>query len=158
MFIPLKALPIAKFLFTFTECLADLKIVTKRGKPAKTARGAGMGPGCPAVALSRRQEERAGKGAWWELCTDMGCAVCASCSVSRAANSVCFTCTGSLGGRNQRKVGGMSTQTLAAGGTPPPPPFHYCWPRRGRRLCPLLPFSQKECMCLGASCHALLPC
>lgn len=99
------------------------------------------------------QENSAGKGAWWELCTNMGHAVCASCSVSRAARWVSFTCTGSLGAKNQRRVGRLSTQRLTAVGTAPA--CHDCWQTRGRGLCPLPPFSQKECMCLAASACSL---
>lgn len=88
--IPLKALPIAKVLFTLTGCLPGLKIITKSNKPDK------------------------------ELRTRTSRAVCAWCSVSRAASSASFTCSGSLGGRNRSRVGGLSTLRLAAGGTPPP--------------------------------------
>lgn len=68
---------------------------------------------------SKRQEDHAGKGVWWEFCTNTGHAVYDWCSVSRAANSVSFTCTGSLGGGNQRSIGGLSTQRQAAGRTSP---------------------------------------
>lgn len=80
----------------------------------------------------------------------MGHAVCALCSVSRTGRSVSFTCTGSLGAKNQS---GLSTPRLAAVGTTPA--CRDCWQRRGRGLCPLPPFSQKECMCLGASACSL---
>lgn len=79
--------------------------------------------------------------------------MCTLCSVSRTARSVSFTCTGSLGGENQRRVGGLSTQRLAGVGITPA--CHDCWWRRGRGLCPLPPFSQKECICLGASACSL---
>lgn len=47
----------------------------------------------------------------------------------------------------------LSTQRLA--GVGPISACHDCWQMRGRGLCPLLPFSQNECMCLGASACSL---
>lgn len=113
------ATTIAKVLFTFTGCFPFLKIITKNDKPAKTACEVGARLGYLSVASSENQSG----GPWWQGCVvgalhrhGSGCVPLVLCF--RATNAVFFTSAVSLGGRNQRRVGGLSMQRLAGGEHP----------------------------------------
>lgn len=152
------ATTIAKVLFTFTGCLPVLKIITKCNKPAKTACEVGTRLGYPVVASSENQSGGPWcKGAWWELCTDMGQAVCPWCSVLELP-AQCFSSALSLGGRNQRRIGGLSMQRLAAGEQPPSSPPVTVGRGKGE-LCVLSCLSTRRNACAWGlpgmlSCHA----
>lgn len=73
-------------------------------------------------------------------------------AVSRTASSVSLTCTGSLEGKSQRRVGGLSTQRLAAVGTTP-----ACLRDEGE-VCVFSHLLARRNACAWGLLHALLPC
>lgn len=109
--------------------------------------------GSPAVAPSG--EEHSGEGVWWELCTNMGQAVWASCSVSRAARSVSFPCTAP---QEERTEGELVACLHRAWLLQEPPQPAVTVGRHEGEVCVLSCLLARRNACAWGLLHALLPC